>query len=356
MSAASPSTADPVVALESRLGADWPALRAARSLARQKRAELAGDLADLSTEDTSIVVFGSLAREEFTQGSDIDWALLVDGGSDPQHLDTALRVEQAVTGRQPGREGTFGGLTFSHQLIHTIGGSDDTNRNMTQRILMLLESAPIDRPEAHDRVIQNILRRYVEEDYGLLQQRSPSNVPRFLQNDIARYWRTVAVDFAYKQRTRAQESWALKTVKLRMSRKLTYAAGLLMCFSCASAFPKPELGRRDTDELSTLVRQHLWRMTQLTPLEILAETLNRASERDKIALKLFGSYDQFLGMLNDGAQRDHLGRLPRDDADKDGLYQSCRAMGHEFQDGLTKLFFGDAPMGYRELTEVYGVF
>jgi hypothetical protein len=32
-------------------------------------------------------------------------------------------------------------MAFSHDIIHQIGGQNDTNKNTTQRILLLLESA-----------------------------------------------------------------------------------------------------------------------------------------------------------------------------------------------------------------------
>src|SRR5262249_1368212 len=138
--------------------------------------------------------------------SDIDWTLLVDGMVDLQHFDDMLEIQKYVADveqRKPGREGTFGGLTISHDLIHKIGGEDDTNRNTTQRILLLLESRAIHRTAAYERVVKGVLSRYTHEDYGLLHSAGPYSVPRFLLNDIARYWRTVAVDFAYKQRERA---------------------------------------------------------------------------------------------------------------------------------------------------------
>jgi hypothetical protein len=34
----------------------------------------------------------------------------------------------------PGPTGTFGNLGFSHQLVHLIGGQDDTNKNTTQQV------------------------------------------------------------------------------------------------------------------------------------------------------------------------------------------------------------------------------
>ena len=86
-------------------------------------------LADLDSDDTSIVVSGSLARDEFTEGSEVDWTLLIDGLSDPGHYALTNRIDQVVRGfaaKDVGREGTFGTMVFSHDLVHQIGGGDDT--------------------------------------------------------------------------------------------------------------------------------------------------------------------------------------------------------------------------------------
>jgi len=57
----------------------------------------------------------------------------------------------------------LGKLAFSHEIIHQIGGEDDTNSNTTKRILLLLESAPIGRHDASDRVLDSVLSRYILE-------------------------------------------------------------------------------------------------------------------------------------------------------------------------------------------------
>ncbi len=115
--------------LEGRLGANWGNLRAARERSVEKRRVLQTDLSEFNSADSSIIVFGSLGRDEFTAGSDLDWTLLVDGIADPAHLDVALAIKdtlEKLDHKPPGREAVFGSLAFSHELIHQIGGQDDT--------------------------------------------------------------------------------------------------------------------------------------------------------------------------------------------------------------------------------------
>jgi predicted nucleotidyltransferase len=82
-------------------------LRTRHRRAKKLRAKLTEALSSLNPADTSVVVFGSLAREEVTSGSDIDWTLLVDGQAVPQHFDASLGIEaalhEALEMKPPGR-------------------------------------------------------------------------------------------------------------------------------------------------------------------------------------------------------------------------------------------------------------
>lgn len=85
---------DPILTLQSQVGEEWNAIQQARAKTTQTNSRLEKALDGLSSTDAAIVVFGSLARDEWTQ-SDVDWTLLFDGQADPEHL----RVAQEVSAR-----------------------------------------------------------------------------------------------------------------------------------------------------------------------------------------------------------------------------------------------------------------
>lgn len=344
--------------LEQAVKADWSNLRAVRKLAAETRSDLRRRVSGFDSEDTSIVVFGSLARDEFTSGSDIDWTLLIDGSADPRHYDLTAKIRtevRHVEAKQVGPEGMFSAMVFSHDLIHEIGGEDDTNRNTTRRLLLLLESRAVGREDAHRRVVRNILNRYLLEDRGFWKG-SRYRVPRFLQNDCARYWRTMAVDFAYKLRKRSGQGWAIRNIKLRMSRKMIYVSGLLACFRCHfDHTPEQWKAMADGSDRQKQVVDYLGGVFQETPLEITAGVLLRFEHLHHAASEILGSYNEFLGILADPEERDHLEGLSEENAESDKLYQKARLLSHRFRDGLLDFFF-DSKSGMDDLTKNYGVF
>jgi len=336
-----------------------PNIDNARAEANTFRQQLEASLLGLTSEDTSIVVFGSLARDEFTSGSDVDWTVLIDGIANPKHLDLAREagnVLNSLGARGPGLERIFGSMAFSHEIIHQIGGEDDTNSNTTKRILLVLESRPVGRRDAFDRVLNQVLSRYIAEDARFLQRSARFNVPRFLVNDFARYWRTMAVDFAYKRRTRAGTGTAIRNIKLRMSRKLIFVSGLLACFSANVLLTESELSAllQAPNATYEFVR-HLRRVLAQTPLEIVASVINRHQHLRRIGLQLFRAYEVFLAVLRDNDKRAHLDSLQPSAEEGDRIYQELRGASHEFRDAVLDLFFDEQTM-LHQLTRTYGIF
>jgi predicted nucleotidyltransferase len=257
-----------VAELSKALSTSWPAIEKAQAETPAQFQKLAERLEGADSENESIVVFGSLARSEWTVSSDLDWTMLVDGWAEHRHALTAHRIGEVVTEAgfaKPGPTRTFGTLTFSHDLVHQIGGLDDSNLNTTPRLLLLLESKPVNRREAYDRVITGILRRYLQNDFRPFRLK----VPRFLLNDLNRFWRTMCVDYASKYREQAGKKWCIRNVKLRLSRKLIFASGLLTCFYCDPGWISQRSPRLAANpEVEGLV-EYLLEFVARTPLDIL---------------------------------------------------------------------------------------
>jgi hypothetical protein len=193
------------------------------------------------------------------------------------------------------------------------------------------------------------------EDSTFVQQIAKHHVPRFLMNDFARQWWTMAVDFAYKQRTRAGKGAAIRNLKLRMSRKMIYVSGLLTCFSCDLTLgtAKPIVDCAKPGEGLECLRSIRERLQ--TPLETLSGVLLGFGHLHPTARKLLTAYDGFLAMLSDEQSRKHLEELDQAQYETDEIFQRGRSLSHDFRDGILELFF-DQQSGLYELTREYGVF
>ena len=324
--------------LQTKIGCTWPALERAIETTERELAELEVLLLPSGgrplAENLSLVFFGSLARGESTSQSDLDWTLLINGEVDGQHspLFQAIRKKLREAKKiEPGATGTFGGMAFSHDLVHCIGGQDDTNKNLTLRMLLLLESVSIGDDEPRKMVIRAILKRYLADDPHWTWK-PDGKLPRFLLNDVIRFWRTMAVDFADKFRDQEGEKWALRNAKLRFSRKLILLTGMLACFSwrlhgLKSSTSSPE---DSVEKAITYFESYLSR----PPLEILADELMQTAAPKTLCKKIFSAYDEFLKILDDEASRSELVKIARESAEKSPVFQNIRTTSHEFRDAL----------------------
>jgi len=294
-----------------------------------------------------------------TQRSDADWVLLVDGPSDPAHAIVAQEIGKRileVVPKEVGPTGTFGNIVPSHELVHYIAGTQDSNENLTRRILLLSESRALTNPLVRERIIRNILARYVMYDRSVPSQTGArGTIPHFLLNDIVRYWRTIASDYASKMWERRGKGWGIRNVKLRFSRKLLFLWGLIAAFS-GELFATPELHQVKNDEeyflrLAELIRTQ----TDVSPLDLVARVVLECEHAAAIGDQIFTSYDKFLGVVADTGSRKNLESVRVEDALNDETYDELREVSHTFREGVTKLFFDDHPK-LPMLIRKFGVF
>ncbi len=355
----------PFSELRDACGADWPAICQARERTRKRRERLSALLANFDDRSFSIVVFGSLGRGEVTDSSDVDWCLLVDGPANPTIFDALWEIGEALKEngfKPPGATKTFGALIDSHQLIQHIAGTRDTNENLTRRILLLLESYPLTAEEVRGRVVRSLIGRYVDSDTTAPRLTAQNYmIPLFFLNDVVRYWRTMATDFAAKMWERRGEEWAIRNIKLRFSRKLIFAAGLLAAFA-AELHPDADAKKVsfdiDREAVNGELRESLSKQLQMTPLDSLCATLMSLGDRTAalaLARELVGAYDQFLGIMADEAKHEILKNLDLHTAASDPAWAEARDASHRFRNALDGLFF-ESESKLPNLIRRYGVF
>jgi hypothetical protein len=266
--------------------------------------------------------------------SDDDFMLLVHGGERPDS-DVEPSVEEIaeVFNSSPGAQGIFGVPTFSERLVQDIGLDDDDNSNFTRRMLLMLESVPVTGADAYRAVRKEVLDRYLDESVKAYRP------PRFFLNDVVRYWRTICVDFAGKEHE-GPEKWGLRNAKLRTSRKILFAGGLLPVLECF---------RFDLLQ----IRDYLEGQLDMLPTDRIAKSflVHNAIEP---GARTFGAYDEFVGRMDDPEFRDELASVVRDNSGDSAAFADVQRLGHELQDGLLALLYET-----RELPQVvrdYAIF
>lgn len=328
----------PLERLAAATGKGFSKLLEARDLTARRLAERKRLASEIELQsDVAVVLMGSWGRAELTAGSDDDYMVLVHGatreGVSPSVEDVAAAFEKDPGGFvDPGGEGVFAKVVFSRELCDNIGLEDDSNSNLTRRMLLLLESAAVAGAPAHEEAKREVLDQYLKE------APRPYKPPRFLLNDIVRYWRTIGVDFAAKARERAGEGWGLRNVKLRTSRKLLFASGFIPILRCH------ELG-------SPQMADFLLQQFAQPPLDRIADAFLHYGELS-YGSQVVDAYDKFLHLLDKGEVRRALKELGPDDARNSELFRSISQLGYEIDAGLLGLLYGPA---LERWTKEYGL-
>jgi hypothetical protein len=142
----------------------------------------------------------------------------------------------------------------------------------------------------------------------------------------------MAVDFASKQRDRAGEGWGLRNAKLRMSRKLIFASGLLVCFGCnLDSELQKKISAEKSDTRLDLVN-YIRNQIKLTPLEVFANAIEQYSVAKSLGNEIFGAYAEFLTILDDKKSREQLENLRAAESRTDPTFKRVRRISQAFGD------------------------
>ncbi len=264
---------------------------------------------------TLLVCCGSYARREASAQSDIDYVMLSDDTETAPDLSERVRSKiRSIVDNSPSEGGAFGEPVSRSEILANIGGDDDSNKNITRRILLLLEGEWLFNKEGLQGFRREILERYIGE--GMTDHQ----LALFLLNDIIRYYRTVAVDYEFKiSGNGIPKPWAIRNIKLVFSRKLLYASGL---FSIAMT------ADRARDEKIEMLEDLFDRPV----MERMIKICGKAAMEPVLT-----SYNCFLEKLEDPETRKYLETLEIEKRN-DPIFREIKNEGHNFTRELLKVF------------------
>ena len=277
--------------------------------------ELRSKLKELPLDHQVVVLCGSFARREASKQSDIDFSIISDQEDNGSMTIDAVRTAiNNIIPIGPASDGVFGNEVQRDEILSNIGGQDDSNANITHRVLILLEGEWLFNRTGLREFRRAILERYIQE--GMTDHQ----LALFLLNDIIRYYRTVAVDYEFKTSEGGDSKpWAIRNIKLVFSRKLLYASDLFSIGMTAD---------RARDEKIQILEE----LFELPVIERMERICGKAGIEGVLA-----SYNCFLKEMADPDVRKKLIKLGRTER-QDPVFRRVKNEGHNFTRELLKLF------------------
>jgi len=252
-------------------------------------------IASLNGSPLCLYATGSFGRPEASKHSDLDLLFFHPGteAKDPvTHIEKTLvdaeliRVCRDLSLPDFDGDGRFLDVHYLRDVQELLGGPDDDYHNhFTARMLLLLESRWIYNEQQYDAIVKSIIDSYFR-DYD---NHDKTFSPRFLVNDVMRFWKTLCLNYEHK-RNRPEDFSKnknhLANLKLKFSRLLT-------CFSTIAVL-STNLGIISPGELFELVHHSPLHRLQLAVKEELPN-FESASTHLSCAIEL---YAWFLDLTN----------------------------------------------------------
>ncbi len=292
--------------------------------------ESVSKIAALENSPLCLYATGSFGRLEACKHSDLDLLFFHPGTESDtpvSHIEKTLvdaaliKVCRDLSLPEFDGDGRFLGVHYLGDVKNLLGGPDDDYRNhFTARMLLLLESRWIYNEQQYDSIVQGVIASYFR-DYD---NHDLDFSPRFLVNDIMRFWKTLCLN--YEHRRNRPEDFSknknhLANLKLKFSRLLT-------CFSTIAVL-STNLGVIKPEELFDLVHHAPLHRLRLAVKEEHPH-FETASSHLSCAVEL---YDWFLDLTN--RPKADMVEWISSKQNRDLAFQKGREFGDEVFDLLT---------------------
>ena len=289
------------------------------------------DEVDLASR-TCIYVTGSMARDEATEGSDLDLFVVDELRAEDRplnYVETSQLVARLDNVRRDGqfrpfsRGGEFIRTLSMQDLVKLIGDPQDDALNLfTARMLLLINSRPLTNPDAYERAWKTVLDRYWAP-----QDPEADFRPVMLLNDIRRWWGVLCLNFErFNPFTVVDEYTARTSTERRV-------ANLKLRFARVMAAYTPIVGLLDISRPDGLIsRQECEDVLRRSPVRRLEELTGTAGNVSEAAAIVLEAYDQYLAFMNK-SKSDLFRAVRRDDS-----WASEKSKAYDFHEKFVSLY------------------
>ena len=251
-------------------------------------------------EGITIFGAGSYGRLEASEYSDIDMFFLCNNSRNQifepninkiRLFARIIDIVEDLKFPKFSNDGEFLKLLHLDEMVEKLGGQkDDYENHFTTRMLLLLESKCLYETKIYNESIKRIVKSYFR-DYP---KHKENFKPIFIINDIARYWKTLCLNYEHKRNQRIDNSsdksdeeklklkvkQKVKNFKLKISRMTT-------CFATIASL---------SCQHKSITEEDVIEMVKLTPRQRLQKISDLVPSSKSNIEKIIYEYEWFLKM------------------------------------------------------------
>jgi hypothetical protein len=279
----------------------------------------------------AFVAVGSVGRHEGLDASDLDLVPVLD---DPDslrlyepHDQPIRRVLEGELGIKVSKGEDLTKPVALGTLVapETIGGDRDDSSALTRRILILTEGQQAGGSFQVESIRSAVLNAYAGAE------RTRGRHVLSLCNDLARYYRTLCIEYKAKIDIEDKE-WATRNMKLRHSRKFWYLSSMLAIVAVARDHPKGE------DDYVA----HLRKAFAAPPV---LRLVTAVGDGHAVLLRpILDSFAWFLNFMSVPQNRENLAKVPHGDRKQLPLFQQLKENSDRMHQGMIDLIYGLVPI------------
>jgi len=292
------------------------------------KAELDNSLKDL-INNFSIILIGSFGRLESSELSDLDYCIVYEENINESNKKLIKKkVHKNLNNIFKNKISCFSDK-YKSEILSDIGGFEDKSMDFTTRILIFLESIPLNENGLYNHLIEDLSNIYLEEYIR------EEKYPLFLTNEIIRFWRTLCIDYRWKK-MEIQKPWGIRNIKLRFSRKFLCISSILILIMLFKELITHEDFNKFIHYPSSIKMIIIYNILEKNSDEFL--TKHNKQVLLKYIEKILLGYNDFLSCISNEVIRKSLIGLKFEERNENKHYNELKEKAKDFHNNIINVF------------------